>query len=131
MTSNIKRKRKSKNELKLLGILCFLLIFPTIIKTTLLYNPNGNINRVEEDFKKDLNISNSNHLRTDYFKYYKSITIDHTKVFGSSDLINFPVLISIIDSDLRNYVQPDGDDIAFFNGSIWLDHEIEVFNQLY
>ncbi|MFX1524360.1 MAG: DUF2341 domain-containing protein, partial [Promethearchaeota archaeon] len=63
------------------------------------------------------------------FDYYKEITIDHTKVSGSSDLIDFPVLISIFDSDLHNHVQPDGDDIAFYNGSEWLDHEIELFDQ--
>ncbi len=134
MISNINRKRKSKNNIKLLGILFFLLILPTIINTTLHFNLNGNINAkdsIKEDLKENPHISNNNHLKTDYFKYYKSITIDHTKVFGSSDLINFPVLISIFDSDLRNYVQPDGDDIAFFNGTDWLDHEIEVFNQIY
>ncbi|MEJ2276842.1 MAG: DUF2341 domain-containing protein, partial [Candidatus Lokiarchaeota archaeon] len=70
-------------------------------------------------------------LKPEYFKYYKEITIDHTKVSGSSDLLNFPMLISIYDSDLQNYVQPDGDDIAFYNGSEWLDYEIELFNQTY
>ena len=69
----------------------------------------------------------------EYFTYYKKITIDHTKVSGSSDLINFPVLISILDSDLHDIdkVQADGDDIAFSNGTSWLDHEIEQFNQTY
>jgi len=64
-----------------------------------------------------------------YFKYYKEITINHSKVSGSSDLINFPVLFSLVDLDLHNEVQEDGDDIAFSNGTIWLDHEIELFNQ--
>ncbi|MFX1596934.1 MAG: DUF2341 domain-containing protein, partial [Promethearchaeota archaeon] len=63
------------------------------------------------------------------FNYYKEITIDHTKVSGSSDHINFPVLISIFDSDLHDHAQPDGDDIAFYNGSEWIDYEIELFNQ--
>jgi len=66
-----------------------------------------------------------------FFTYYKVITVNNTKVSGSSDLINFPVLISIFDSDLRNNVQPDGDDIAFYGGGQWLDHEIELFNQNY
>ncbi|MFW9902105.1 MAG: DUF2341 domain-containing protein, partial [Candidatus Thorarchaeota archaeon] len=65
------------------------------------------------------------------FKYYKEITIDHTKIAGSGSHINFPVLISIYDSELHDYVQPDGDDIAFSNGTGWLDHEIEEFNQIY
>ncbi|MFW9830029.1 MAG: DUF2341 domain-containing protein, partial [Candidatus Thorarchaeota archaeon] len=65
------------------------------------------------------------------FEYFKEIVIDHTKVSGSSNLINFPLLISILDSDLHDYVQPDGDDIAFNNGTSWLFHEIELFNQNY
>ncbi|MHA2474172.1 MAG: DUF2341 domain-containing protein, partial [Promethearchaeota archaeon] len=67
----------------------------------------------------------------DDFNYFKEITIDHTKVSGSSDLINFPVLISILDTDLHDKVQSNGNDIAFYNGTNWLDHEIEVFNQTY
>ncbi|MHA2393803.1 MAG: DUF2341 domain-containing protein [Promethearchaeota archaeon] len=65
------------------------------------------------------------------FKYFKEITFDHTKVSGTSNLINFPVLISIFDTDLHNETQLDGDDIAFNNGTSWLYHEIEVFNQNY
>ena len=65
------------------------------------------------------------------FKYYKVITINHTKVFGSSDYNNFSLLISIFDSDLHDKVQLDGDDIAFANDTEWLDHEIELFNQEY
>ncbi|MFX1532211.1 MAG: DUF2341 domain-containing protein, partial [Promethearchaeota archaeon] len=63
------------------------------------------------------------------FQYFKEITIDHTKVTGTNFLINFPILISIYDSDLHDEVQPDGDDIAFNNGTDWLHHEFEVFNQ--
>ncbi|MFW9894231.1 MAG: DUF2341 domain-containing protein [Candidatus Thorarchaeota archaeon] len=65
------------------------------------------------------------------YQYLKMIFIDHNKVSGSSDLINFPILISINDEDLHDDVQPDGDDIAFWNGTVWLDHEIELFDQNY
>ncbi len=65
------------------------------------------------------------------FRYYKVITIDHTKVFGSGCHINFPLLISMLDEDLHDYAQPDGDNIAFTQGNKWLDHEIEQFNQSY
>ncbi|MFX1457228.1 MAG: DUF2341 domain-containing protein [Promethearchaeota archaeon] len=65
------------------------------------------------------------------FQYFKEITIDHTKVSGSNNLINFPILISSYDSDLHDKVQADGDDIAFNNGTSWLFHEIELFNQNY
>ena len=66
-----------------------------------------------------------------YFNYYKIITINHTNVSGSNNLINFPILISTLDSDLHDHTQQDGDDIAFYNGTDWLDHEIELFNQSY
>ncbi|MFW9784540.1 MAG: DUF2341 domain-containing protein, partial [Candidatus Heimdallarchaeota archaeon] len=65
---------------------------------------------------------------TNYFTYYKEITIDHTKVAGSSDLYNYPLLLSLFDSDLHDHTQLDGDDIAFYDGIKWLDHEIELFN---
>jgi hypothetical protein len=64
-----------------------------------------------------------------YFKYYKEITINHLKV--ADDLTNFPMLISIYDSDLHTEVQANGADIAFSNGSNWLDHEIEDFKKDY
>jgi hypothetical protein len=67
-----------------------------------------------------------------YFKYYKEVIIDHTMVSGSQDLLNYPLLISIMDSNLKNDVeQSNGDDIAFAYNGAWLDHEIEVFDQLY
>jgi len=62
--------------------------------------------------------------------YKKKITIDNTKVSGSSDLSNFPVLINITDTDLRDDAQNDGDDIAFTNSAedTQLYHEIESFD---
>ncbi len=66
-----------------------------------------------------------------YFTWYKEIIIDHTKVSGPDDLLNFPVLISCFDEDLHDKVQADGDDIAFSDSSSWLDHEIELFDQTY
>jgi hypothetical protein len=68
---------------------------------------------------------------SNFFDYYKIITIDHVKVSGSTSLINFPLLLNLYDSDLRFDVQPDGDDIAFAIDEDWLYHEIEVFNQSY
>jgi hypothetical protein len=41
------------------------------------------------------------------YQYRKSITIDKTKVSGSSNLIDFPILVDFYDLDLRNKVQPD------------------------
>jgi len=65
------------------------------------------------------------------FTYYKVITINHEEVSGSGNHIDFPVLISLLDSDLHNDTQLNGNDIAFSNGTDWLDHEIELFNRNY
>jgi len=64
------------------------------------------------------------------WKYRKNITIDATKVSG--DLINFPVLIELYDSDLQRDAQASGNDIMFADdgGSI-LNHEIEFFTRIY
>ncbi|MFX1596029.1 MAG: DUF2341 domain-containing protein, partial [Promethearchaeota archaeon] len=138
MQSKINSLRQSKNNLKFLGILLFLLILPLIINTPLFSNffksiNNGNQEGPDNDTIGKPNIySASNGPPNEiYFRYYKIITIDHNQVSGVSKLTNFPVLISIFDSDLQDETQPDGDDIAFSNGTDWLDHEIELFNQNY
>ena len=59
----------------------------------------------------------------------KLITINSSQV--ETDLINFPILINITDTDLRDDAQDDGDDIAFIlysDDSTKLNHEIEMFN---
>ncbi|MFX1416246.1 MAG: DUF2341 domain-containing protein, partial [Promethearchaeota archaeon] len=63
------------------------------------------------------------------FDYSKDITIDHNQVAG--DLMDFPVLIELFDTDLRTDVQADGDDIIFKSGESLLPHEIELFEQTY
>jgi len=63
------------------------------------------------------------------WQYRKNITIDHTKIAG--DLKNFPVLVSTVDTDLRDKAQDDGDDILFMDGdgvATRLYHEIEYFD---
>ena len=63
------------------------------------------------------------------WQYRKKITIDHNKVSGN--LTDFPVLISIVDDDLKNKAQGDGDDILFMDNSgvaYRLFHEIESFD---
>lgn len=62
----------------------------------------------------------------------KQITINATKVPSNQN--NFPVLISITDTDLRDDAQDDGDDICFTtdpdetNPANRLSHEIEYFD---
>jgi archaellum component FlaF (FlaF/FlaG flagellin family) len=64
------------------------------------------------------------------FSYRKRITLDATKV--DSALANFPVLVNIIDTDLKSNVsQSNGNDIAFVTSehSLQYNHEIELFNK--
>lgn len=80
----------------------------------------------------------NNHLvRKVYpYSYGKKITIDNTKVSGSSSLTDFPVLISFTDNDLKStsnsgYVHSsNGYDITFKNntGTTVLSHEIEKYD---
>jgi hypothetical protein len=59
--------------------------------------------------------------------FRKQITINHTMV--NATLENFPVLIDIIDPELKTKAQLDGDDIVFVgadNGT--LSHEIEQYD---
>ncbi|MFW9811495.1 MAG: hypothetical protein ACFFF9_03500 [Candidatus Thorarchaeota archaeon] len=64
------------------------------------------------------------------FAYRKDFTVDRSRHLGQS-LQNFPVLIDIIDTDLKTKVQSDGDDIVFVSGGNVLSHEIELFDQNY
>ena len=65
--------------------------------------------------------------------YRKKITVDNAMVSGSSNLTNFPMLVSLTDVDLRDTAnngklgQSDGGDIVFTSsdGTTKLDHEIE------
>jgi hypothetical protein len=58
----------------------------------------------------------------------KKITIDSSKVIA--DQTNFPVLINIVDQDLANRTQPDGDDIMFIasDETTKYNHEIESYD---
>jgi YD repeat-containing protein len=63
--------------------------------------------------------------------YRKPITISHSNVSGSSNLTNFPVLISLTsDTDLQAHAQANGNDILFTDssGTAKLSHEIESYS---
>lgn len=64
--------------------------------------------------------------------YRKKISIDHTKVSGTADLIDFPVLITASgDADLQAHTRVDGNDILFTkaDGTTKLPHEMEKYIQ--
>ena len=61
------------------------------------------------------------------WNFRRSITLNHTMV--ASNLENFPVLIEVIDSNLINRAQFDGDDIIFIDtNNKTLNHEIELYD---
>jgi hypothetical protein len=65
------------------------------------------------------------------WSYQKAITISHTEVSGSSNLTDFPALISLAtDPDLAAHAQSSGNDILFTDASgiNKLNHEIETYN---
>jgi len=69
------------------------------------------------------------------WSYRKKITIDYTKVSGSSNFTNFPVLVSYTDPDLKTTANggkvenSNGYDIIFTDDSSnKLDHEIERYD---
>ncbi|MFX0133710.1 MAG: DUF2341 domain-containing protein [Candidatus Hodarchaeota archaeon] len=130
-------KRISKSILIL-----FAVIASTIVQVTYLSLYNGTIDNANADDNQDFfekhkdndfypHISSNTPPNANYFKFYKIITIDHDKVIGTGSHTNFTLLVSIFDADLKSKVQSNGNDIAFSNGTEWLDHEIESFEQNY
>lgn len=67
--------------------------------------------------------------RDSAWAFRRKITIDHTKVVNT-DQTNFPVLISLMDSDLKTNAQRSAYDIMFTSsdGTTKLDHEIEKYD---
>ncbi len=134
-------KRKAESLIVLTFIISSIIITPILISlnsSNIFFNQNQNLNQnhdnLEDFLEKDpppISTSSNSPPNASYFNFYKKITINSDKV--SDDLVDFPLLVSILDTELHNnvIVQADGDDIAFSNGTIWLDHEIELFNQNY
>ncbi len=70
----------------------------------------------------------------DTFAYRKMITIDHSKVSGTSDLVDFPVAVRLTGTDfqeIEDNTRSDGYDIVFraSDGITQLAHEIEVYDE--
>lgn len=61
--------------------------------------------------------------------YKKDITINSGQV--ATTLSDFPVMVDIYDSDLKTDAQKDGDDIAFMQNGVQLNHEIEYYDHYY
>ncbi|MHA2266399.1 MAG: DUF2341 domain-containing protein [Promethearchaeota archaeon] len=126
------RYYKSKITLKKINVLIFLL-FTLIIPIILNSHLFSNFHKSEpEDFIDETLIPPKLNAPIDaqYFSHYKTITIDHTQVSGVSGHKDFPFLLAIYDEDLHLDVQSNGNDIAFSSNNLWLDHEIEFFDQI-
>lgn len=63
------------------------------------------------------------------WSYRKAITISSSQNSGGSNLTNFPLLISVTDSNLAAAAQSSGNDILFTasDGVTKLSHEIETY----
>lgn len=79
--------------------------------------------------------SNTGAAYSNGYGYRKSITVDHTKVAGSSDFTDFPILVKSTDNDLKSeanggYVKNGTHlDVRFELGNgTQLKHEIESYN---
>ena len=66
-------------------------------------------------------------LNTDW-AFRKELTVDPAQVVAPQ--VNFPVWVSIVDTDLRDQALANGDDIFFTDstGTFQLDHEIESYD---
>jgi hypothetical protein len=75
-----------------------------------------------------LNVQANANWYSGNWPYRKMITIDHTKVSNTTQT-NFPVLVSITDSNLATFAQSNGGDIVFTSadGTTKLSHEIESY----
>ncbi|MHA1985330.1 MAG: DUF2341 domain-containing protein [Promethearchaeota archaeon] len=135
MKSSKKKSIKKMKKINVLIFILFTLIIPTILNSPLFSNIlNNNFEKEENRDITDnalLTPKLNSPIDAHNFNHFKTITIDHNQVSGTSGLTNFPFLISIFDEDLRFDVQSDGDDIGFSSNNLWLDHEIEVFDQTY
>ncbi|TFF88968.1 MAG: LamG domain-containing protein, partial [Promethearchaeota archaeon] len=110
-------------------IILHIILIPLFLNS-ILYN---NKTIIEENKKKDDNYnlrSSDYETEKEYFLFQRNITIDHNKVVD--DVYDFPLMVSIIDTDLREDVKTEfGEDIVFSDGTKWLYHEIEYFNKFY
>jgi len=120
----------TKSKIQALIFLIFMILLPMMLSTPLfLLSQNNDEN--DGINNRDLTLKLNSPSNAHYYSFYKEIEIDYTKVSGTGTYTDFPVLISIIDNDLKSKVQPDGDDIAFSIDNTWLDHEIELFDQAF
>ncbi|MFW9782570.1 MAG: DUF2341 domain-containing protein, partial [Candidatus Heimdallarchaeota archaeon] len=116
---------------------CYVIFFIIIINIiSIIFLSNISINKINSknlvnDTESLIHTSSSGPPTKHFFRYYKTITIDHNQVNGTGDHKNFPLLVLIFDSDLHDDVQSNGNDIAFANDTAWLNHEIELFEKTY
>lgn len=103
-----------------LGIVISLVFFTNIFQT--------------KEVDANLKLNKTTIWKDGSWGYAKKITIDHSKVSGTLNLNNFPLLVSLTDANLKHtdhggYVgKTDGTDIFFVGeNGVKLDHEIEKY----
>ncbi|MHA2474970.1 MAG: hypothetical protein ACXAES_17245, partial [Promethearchaeota archaeon] len=79
----------SKRKTKVIGVLLVLVIFPLLFNPYLfsLYDVNALDDNENNSRKNEPNPSSQFPENANDFDYYKTITIDHTKISGTENLI--------------------------------------------
>ena len=95
---------------------------------------NDSQERLKNKFLTDVQISGivdtANPWWNITFNYRKPLTVNSSMV--ADNLINFPVLVDIVDENLKdNVLQSNGNDIAFMDSTntVQLNHQIELFDE--
>ena len=114
---------------------------PSISSTTTYYVTKYNTTSLCESSPRTMVVATINEKPAAAlgYKYQKTLLIDHTKVSGGSDLLNFPVLINISSSPARDELKArvngghvensSGFDIIFTDANYnKLDHQVESYD---
>lgn len=87
-------------------------------------------NNINFNDSGEIKLTGSNPSWFTGWDYRMQLDVDETKVEGSTDLVNFPLLVDITSAEFITKAQSDGDDFVFTlnNGTTKLNHEIESYD---
>ena len=121
---------------KILFIAFLFICFPLLIFSNSEANISAHSYKTKGDILFDKNEDFPLAFPASSFNNCLQITVDHTKVAGSTDLIDFPMLIDITDASLRNVANGgsmenmNGFDFRFtVNCNTVLDHQLEKYDE--
>lgn len=86
----------------------------------------GNVNGVSSAVQWNVTVDDTTAWADSDYIYRQYILFNDSNIYGTNT--NFSALIIITDTDITNVTQADGGDIALFNASTQLPHELIDFN---